>query len=241
MDDSNYSAADDDQPGTETEVEERPTEACTCSGEDDCLGFEHYATKLRLESESAVMDTDGQVLDAELPEELQRALQRFLDGATVETLGDWAMEVRKHTGGDSIEIEDLCHEQAETDHWGYLDGDRYYFTCFFDAVVLAAVTNRPVDVRTESPAGTVIEAAATADGELSVDPPGTLVSFGVVTIPDMAVDDEPTHQDVYESMCPVVKAFPTPQAYEQWADIVPAATVALPLEDATELAAALVE
>ncbi len=241
MDDPDLDAEEIERAGDGTDATDRSAERCTCGCEEGDAVFEYYATKLRLESESSLIDVDGTVLDAQLPEDLQRALERFLDGATVETLDDWVTEVRQRTGGGAIEVKDLCHERAETDHWGDLDGERYYFTCFFDAVLLAAVTDRRVNIRTESPAGTVIEATATGDGELSVDPPGTLVSFGIATTADTAPDQEPTHEDVYESMCPVVNAFPTPQAYEQWTETVAASTVAVPLEDATELAAALVE
>lgn len=217
-----------------------PTDGCSCCDSLDAE-FEYFATKLRLESEGKLIEPDGEtgVLDAELPEELQSALGQFLDAGPVQTLGDWVAEVRERTGGGSIDIEDLCHDQADTRHWGELEGERYHFTCFFDAVVLAALTDERVEIRTESPEGTTIEATVTGDGDLEVDPPGTLVSFGVATTPDAIPDGEPTREDVYGAVCPVVNAFPSPQAYERWSEVVPAATVAMPLEDATAVATAI--
>lgn len=261
---------EDTDPGSEavessadgSDRSEGPTETCACcSGDEAGFGddgggntgdveagdgedaFEYYAVKVRLESESSLIEADegSSVLDAELPGELQDAARRFLGDVSVETLGDWAGEVRRRTGGGSIAVEDLCREREATGHWGDLDGERYHFRCFFDAVVLAALTDRRVELRTVSPGGTVIEATATGDGELSVSPAGTLASFGIATTAGATPDGDPTREDVYEAVCPVVQAFPTPQAYERWADTVPAATVAMPLADATELAAALAE
>lgn len=234
----------DDRESTERV---RPTagtsaDGCSCCGDVDA-DFEYFATKVRLESHSQLIDPDEEtsVLDVELPGELRAALGRFLDGATVRTLHDWIAEVRERTGGGSIAIEDLCHERRETDHWAALDGEQYHFTCFFDAVVLAALTDERVEIRTESPDGTEVEATVTGDGTLTVDPPGTLVSFGVVTTPGATPDGEPAHEDVYASVCPVVKAFPSPQAYDRWDPAVPATTVAMPLDRATAVAGALVK
>jgi hypothetical protein len=214
--------------------------AC-CTGRDQA--FEYHARTVRLETNGELIDPEGDtgVLDAPLSPDVRRALARFLDGSTVRTLRDWVGAVRDRTGGAAIDMEDLCHEQAETPHWGELDGDRYHFTCFFDAVVLAALAEAPVDVRTESPDGTVIEATVAGDGDLTVDPPGTLMSFGALTVPSVIPDGEPTREDVYAAICPVVKAFPSPGAYERWSTSVPAATIAIPLADATAVAAAIAD
>lgn len=226
----------EDPPG-----EDAPPDGCSC-----CSGsstdFEYYATKVRLETESKLLDSDesSSVLDVELHDELQTALEQFLNGSTITTLNDWVAEIRNRTGGGGIAIDDLCHESDETDHWGEIDGERYHFTCFFDAVVLASFTDDRVAIRTESPSGTEIEATITEDGDLTVEPPETLVSFGVVTTPEALPDGEPTPEDVYACVCPVVKAFPSPQAYDRWAPSVPATTVAIPLDEGTAIADALV-
>jgi len=237
--------ADPDTPSDSTELfgkESNQTQGCSCCGDTDDR-FEYHTAKVRLQSEGELIETnaDTSALAVRLPDDVQGALERLLHGGSVQTLGDWVDEVRERTGGGSIAIEDLCHEQEETEHWGDIDGQRYYFTCFFDAVVLAALTDERVELESESPEGTTIEATATNGGDLRVDPPGTLVSFGVATTEALVPDDEPTREDVYSSMCPVVKAFPSPQSYERWSRTVPAATVAMPLEDATDIAAALAE
>jgi len=178
-------------------------------------------------------------LDARLPDDLRTALGRFLGGEPVDTLGEWVAAVRRETDGP-ITAEDLCHASEETPHWGVADGERYHFLCFYDAVALAAIDDRPVDIRTESPDGEVVEARAIGTDELTVTPDEAVFSFGVDADAVADSDDGPALRDAYEAVCPYVKAFPSRAAYERWAERVDAPTVAAPLAGATELAAALV-
>lgn len=182
------------------------------------------------------------VLDADLPSNFQSTLGRFLGRDPVATLGDWALEIRDRTDGDAISVADLCHAERETAHRGTMDGDRYYFACFYDAIVLAALTDGVVDIRTRSPTGDSVEVRADGATVLSTTPDGAVASFGI----DESVDppeagDEPTLQDAYAAVCPYVKAFPTEAAYERWAERVPAATVGMPIAASVDLAAALAE
>jgi len=185
--------------------------------------------------------TDAGALDARLPDDLRTALGRFLGGERVETLGEWVAAVRRETGGGPIAAGDLCHANEKTPHWGVADGERYHFLCFYDAVALAAIDNRPVSIRTESPDGEVVEARAVGTDELTVTPHRAVFSFGVDAGAVADSDEGPTLRDAYEAVCPYVKAFPSRTAYERWAERVDAPTVAAPLAGATELAAALVE
>jgi len=177
------------------------------------------------------------VLESELPEDVRTTLGRFLGRESVDTIGEWTAAVRERTDGDAMSREALCHSGEQTDHWGELDGERHYFVCFYDAVILAALTDRPVDIHTESPDGAVIEAEAVGDDELTVTPEEAVFSFGISEDVEQMADRG--IEDAYSEMCPYVKAFPDRDAYEQWADTVPAVTVAMPLAGATELAAAL--
>jgi hypothetical protein len=179
-------------------------------------------------------------LEARLPDEVRAALGRFLGKESVDTLGEWTGEVRQLTGGGSIDVDQLCHAEGETPHWGEVGGERYHFQCFYDAVILAAIEDRPVDIHTVTPGGTVVEARAVGSEELSVTPNGAVFSFGIATDAHEESGDEPTLEDGYAAICPYVKAFPDREAYEGWADDVPAATVAFPLAGATEVANALV-
>lgn len=185
--------------------------------------------------------TAPSVLDATLPADLQAALGRALGTGPVETLGDWVAEVRTATGGGPIDVADLCHADDETAHWGEVGTDRYHFRCFYDAVILAALIDEPVDIRTERPGGEPVWARAAGTAALTVDPPDATFSFGIddrVEPPDSGV---PTPERVYAAVCPYVRAFPDLDAYGEWAPTVPATTVAMPLAGATDVAAALVE
>jgi hypothetical protein len=156
-------------------------------------------------------------------------------------LDDWLAQVRRLTGGGSITVEDLCHADDETGHRGEIDGETYHFRCFYDAVALSGLAETPVDIRTESPDGTVIEAHAIGTTDLTVTPEEAVFSFGVDEAVEAPADREPSVEDVYASVCPYVKAFPDRKAYERWEKTVPAATVAMPLAGATEIASRLVE
>lgn len=184
---------------------------------------------------------EAPALEASLPDDVQTLLGRLLGEDPIETLGAWATEVRRRTGGGPIAVEDLCRTDAETPHRGQIGDDTYYFRCFYDAVILAALVDEPVDVRTQSPDGAVVEATATGTGHLRVAPAEAVFSFGIDEAVDPPTDDGPSRAAVYAAVCPYVRAFPDPAAYRRWAHRVPAATVALPPQGATDLAAGLVE
>ena len=204
----------------------------------DRCGAETQETDSERSSDRWLEGSD--VLDAQLPDGLQSAFERFVGRESVDTLGEWVTEIRRLTGGGSIAVEQLCHANEETEHWGAVDGERYYFQCFYDAVILAAFEERPVDIHTVSPGGTVVEARAVGSDELSVTPEEAVFSLGIGIDARERSDGSPTVQDGYAEICPYVKAFPDREAYERWAEEVPAATVATPLAGATEVAGALV-
>lgn len=176
-------------------------------------------------------------LAAPLPADVQRGMERLLPGESVATLGDWVGGLRRATGGGAVAVEDLCHADGETPHRGTLDGETHHFRCFYDAVALAELADAPVDVRTESPDGTVVEARATGDGDLSATPADAVVSLGIRQ--DVGAVEDPTLADAYAAICPAVKAFPDREAYERWAADAPVATVAMPLSAGLCVATAL--
>jgi hypothetical protein len=187
---------------------------------------------------TAHWEPEGVGLFEPLPADLQSALGRFVGTESVRTLYEWVTEVREQTGGGSMSLEALCHSNDSTDHWGEIDGERYHFVCFYDAVIMAAIADEPVDIHTKSPGGAVIEARSLGGADLTVSPESAVFSFGIATDVITAADG-PTVQDGYEAVCPYVKAFPDREAYEEWAERVDAATVAMPLAGATEIASAL--
>lgn len=179
-------------------------------------------------------------LTAELPDDLRESLGRLLGEGSVDALGEWIESLRRRLGSGSIDVADLCHADRETPHRGTAGGETHHFLCFYDAVVLAALIEGPVDIRTESPDGTVIEARAEGTDDIRVTPQEAVFAFGVAEAVDPPVGDGPSHAAVYGAVCPYVKAFPDRDAYEQWAAASDGATVAMPLAGATDIASALV-
>jgi alkylmercury lyase len=180
-------------------------------------------------------------LERPLPAGLREQLETLLADSSVETLGGWVEEVRARTGGGPIDVEDLCHADDETSHYGVTPDETRHFQCFFDAVLLTGLLDDPVDVHTVSPGGTEIELAAVETDAMTVRPESAVFSFGISDSLVVSPAREPTHQDVYAAICPYVRAFPTASAYREWAAEAAAQTVALPLTDARGLAARFVE
>lgn len=86
-----------------------------------------------------------------------------------------------------------------------------------------------------SPNSSVIEARAIRGDVLTVTPKEAVFSVGIVKTVASPSDNGPTLEHGYASICPYVKAFSYLEAYERWAERVPAATIAKPLAGATEL------
>ena len=177
------------------------------------------------------------VMEAPLPASFADTMAQFLGSGSVETFGEWVAAIRTLAGG-GVDVEQLCHAAGETPHHAEWGEESTYFQCFYDAVALAHIVDEPVDIRTESPGGDVVEARATGDG-IGTSPAGAVVSFGVAAGAEPA-GDEPTLRETYGAICPYVKAFPSRAAYESWADDVDAETVALPLSAGVPVAAELV-
>jgi len=197
----------------------------------------------RNDDETADRWVGDDALETELPEDLQEALGEFLGTGGIETLDEWVEEIHERVEGEAVAVEDLCHVDEESPHWGEVNGERYYFRCFYDAVVLSALTDSPVEIRTETPTGETVEARADGTDELEVTPPDAVFSFGIeegASETDADGEDEPSHEDMYAVVCPYVRAFVDREGYEQWNEKVDAVTVAAPLEGATELARRLV-
>lgn len=208
--------------------------SCPCCGS---------VTEHTVATDSTPIDwqTGNSILTTNLPEELGSALGRFLGTEPVETFGGWAAAVRDHIGGGDITINELCVTDDETPHWGIVNDNKYYFACFYDAVILAALEETPVDIRTQSPDGTIIEARAVGTDELTVHPAEAVFSFGIEKDVTPPSEEGPSLERGYATICPYVKAFQNREAYDQWASSVHAETIDMPLADATGLAAALVD
>lgn len=177
-------------------------------------------------------------LDEPLPGDIQEVAASFFGREDVETLRGVAEACQTLTDGDTFDLEDLCHAGEPTDHWGDVGDDRYYFRCFFDALALPTMRGQPVEITTKSPDGTTVEATLDPTGDHEVVPETAVTTLGVDTEAAASVDGTPSLEDAYAAFCPYTVAFPDRDAYEEWAETVPAATVAISFADGVDLARA---
>lgn len=203
-----------------------------CCEPTDAQTTEHTTTTDRWLDEQPVSD-------APLPPDMATIMNRFYRTESVETLDDFVTATRAEAGGGSIAVADLCHVTDKTAHIATTATETYYFRCFYDGIALAYLADEAVEIRTESPSGSVIELRATPDGDVAATPSETVMSFGIATDVPESTDDAPTVEAVYEAICPYVKAFPSRESYERWAAGVHAATVGLPLTAGMPIAATL--
>lgn len=210
---------------------------CDCGGSTDGRSA---ATDDATASASGHWLDERPVTEARLPADAARALGRTFGGPS-KTLGEWAEAIREATGGGAIEIEDLCRVDGETAHRATVAGETYHFQCFYDGIALARLEEEPVEIRTVSPSGEVVEVRTDASGDVPVDPPDAAMSFGIADGREAAADDRPIRERIYATVCPYVRAFAGREAYLRWAERVDATTVGVPLTRGVAVAAALTE
>lgn len=212
------------------------SDTSTTDATSDCCGVCEQDTELEHGTGHWL---DSVTLDQPLPDHLRLTLERFFNVESIETLDDWGTQIRQQTGGGTITVDQLCHSDDQTDHWGEVDSERYHFKCFYDAIILAAIEDSEVDIHTVSPNRVRIDAKAVGKETVSVKPETTVFSLGIALDAHDQFTGNSTMQDAYAAICPYVKAFPDRDAYEAWADEVPAATVAMSMSGAMDFARAL--
>lgn len=176
---------------------------------------------------------------APLPSALRSTLEEFLGYDGITTVEDWANAIKTTFGNPALTLDDLCFVDATSPHQAVMDGTVHDFACFYDAMILSALTDRQVQIRTASPFGETIRARCD-DQTVGVDPPTAICSFGIERDAVPAEPGNPTLEDGYTAMCPYVRAFPTDRAYRFWAVGVPATSIALSVSDGLAFAERLV-
>jgi alkylmercury lyase len=176
------------------------------------------------------------VMNAPLPPDLTRRMNRLLGEDSLETFDDFVTAIREATGGGSLTVDDLCHAARETPHRATLDGETSHFQCFYDAVVLAHLADESVEIHTESPANEMIEMRASPDGDVDITPSDAVMSFGIAADVTLPTDGRLHSEEVFTAVCPHVKAFSTRDGCERWAESVDGATVGMPLEAGVSIA-----
>lgn len=208
-------------------------DTCSCGGSDD------ERTRHGVTTADRWIDARP-VTEGRLPTDAARLLGRFYGGDDVETVGDFVAATRAGAGG-AISVDQLCYVDGDASHVARTAGETYRFRCFFDGVALSFLVDEPVEIATETPAGTTVDIRTTPDDTVESTPEGAVVSFGVARDVEVPGDGGPVPADVYAAVCPYVRAFRTREAYEGWAAAVDAATFAMPLSAGLPIARGLTE
>ena len=178
------------------------------------------------------------VKTAQLPVDVAGDMSRFF-GESIEAFDDMISAIRSVTEGNGISVDELCHVEEETPHYAETEEETFYFRCFYDGIALAHLVDEPAEIRTETPSNEPIRMQASPEGDIDVTPSDAVMSFGVATDHGLPAGESPTAEEVYEGVCPYVKAFHTREDYERWTTDVAASTVGIPLESGVPIAAAL--
>lgn len=206
------------------------SETCGCGGSSDERTRDETAADRWIDARP--------VTEGGLPADAARLLGRLYGADAVETVGDFVATTRAGAGG-AISVDQLCHVDDDASHVARAADETYRFRCFFDGVALSFLVDEPVEIATETPAGKPVDVRTTPDGEVESTPDGAVVSFGVGRDVAAPGDEGTEPADVYEAVCPYVKAFRSREAYEGWAAAVDAATFAMPLSAGLPIARAL--
>lgn len=188
------------------------------------------------------MRTDPGTADRPIPDALANRLQTaFALDEPPATFADWAAamidtyetELDRDLGPD-----DLCLVDA-SNHEARIGGETYRYQCVLDALVVGYLTDGPVTVRSVPPTA---ETPITVefDDAVRIEPRGAVMSFGIDA--DVEAPDYPiTPASMYGNLCPYGHAFPTEEAYADWAASSDAVSTAVPLRDGLAIARDLLD
>jgi hypothetical protein len=180
-----------------------------------------------------------------LPPHVGTHLAALFDRETPITTGaEWVETMRttfEQQGGQAPTEADLCHVE-DGRHTVEIDGERRSFVCVLDPMIVPFLREEPARIESTTP-GTDATVSVSVDATgVTTSPTEAVISLGVAR--DLETTT-PSPETVYGQVCEYVHAFPSPGAYERWADEVDAATTSVPAETgiavARELATALFE
>lgn len=159
------------------------------------------------------------------------------------TYGAWINEVAETFRNQMGELSgDLLCCTDDTRHRAELaNGETEEFACVLDALIYPFVAPSPGEVTSKSPAD---EAEVTVDislDDVSVEPSDAVVSIGAPTDAPAEGDDGDVAEESYYAVCPLINAFPSRDAYDEWAADQSAATTAVSIETGIGLAIAVAE
>lgn len=163
--------------------------------------------------------------------------------AAPETYGAWIDEVaetfREEMGelsGDVLCCTDDTRHRAEL-----ANGETETFACVLDALIYPFVAPSPGEVTSESPTdGAEVTVDISLD-DVSVDPSDAVISLGAPADAPAEGDDGDVAEESYYAVCPLINAFPSQDAYDEWAEEQSAPTTSLSIETGIGLAIAVAD
>lgn len=188
-----------------------------------------------MSEERTVVDASSAALDRELPPRLAERLAVAYDvDGPAETVGDFVRVVEATVSEYDGDIEDALCSADESRHRIDIDGETRYYHCVVDPLVLQALRDEPATVRSSIRSDEVV---FEIDDAVAVSPADAVLSFGIAEEVERGGCLDP--EQAYRQICAYVNAFPSTEAYEEWAGDVPAVTTAVPVEIGVAFARAL--
>ncbi|MDY6765516.1 MAG: organomercurial lyase [Halobacteria archaeon] len=163
---------------------------------------------------------------------------------TPETLGEWAdntVQILKDRG-TSVGFEEMC-TTGSSRHGVYANGEVQHFRCVLDTLLYPFVLDEEdIEVRSRSPVSDEVIEVSVSQGDVSVEPEGAVMSFGIAAGARSAEEHEDPLEYGYRMYCPYINAFVDEEEYEEWASNTPdGVTMSVPLREGFELARILGE
>lgn len=162
----------------------------------------------------------------------------------VETGADWVDAIQATVDPDvsgPVTEADLCHA-ADGAHTVQIGDESVSFVCVIDPLMVPFIRQTTGTVTSQPPVGDERVEIEIGSAEATATPATAVISVGVTRD---SGSTPPSPAQLYEAVCPYVHAFPSIEAYEEWAGTVDAATTSLSLPTgvafARELAHVLVD
>lgn len=137
----------------------------------------------------------------------------------------------------SIGLDDM-YQAEPTRHAVHIGDTVEYVPCVMDAMIVAlSLETRPIEIHSQPPDGGETVRFLVTDGDITVTPESTVVSFGIAYEEAVGADVGEINELLNEestipTTCSLITAFPNSKAYERWATTVSnGAVMELSVED----------
>lgn len=204
-------------------------------------GFDVRMSKtVTLEPERVAQPPGGRasIVDSLLPASMQERLASLFPDDEPETLDEWTQTLVDEIEfeGDRLTLDDLdasgvSAAEEPVAHVTTIGDETFESCCVEDSLLASFIVDDPVETTAECPTtGTEVSVTVNRRGSVEAAPAEAVVSFGVSS------GDAGSGGTQYDQQCPQVALFASEGAYEEWAAGQDDVTVALPVDEAFEVA-----